>query len=152
MTVDKYVCRSDARCSSECSNAKGGELAGKIKGGREVRIRLSQRMLELLSDFLARIMEHSLKKAFARDRDTRVPFSLFTLSRTHPPLRLFALPPSLFLPCARATDPLLLLYNFSFVLSNENSKLLAAERNGIQRWINNDDKNGVAIRAMPASL
>lgn len=50
---------------------------GKIKGGREVRIRLSQRMLELLSDFLARIMEHSLKKAFARDRDTR--YSLFFL-------------------------------------------------------------------------
>lgn len=54
---------------------------GKIKGGREVRIRLSQRMLELLSDFLARIMEHSLKKAFARDRDTLV-FSFFLL----PPL------------------------------------------------------------------
>lgn len=85
------------RCSSECSNGKGGAgrrrergkrahrvARGKIKGGREVRIRLSQRMLELLSDFLARIMEHSLKKAFARDRDTSVFFfSLPLLLRIH---------------------------------------------------------------------
>lgn len=61
-------------------------VCGKIKGGREVRIRLSQRMLELLSDFLVRIMEHSLKKAFARA--TEIPGrwfspSLSTFSFTH---------------------------------------------------------------------
>jgi len=92
---------------------------GKIKGGREVRIRLSQRMLELLSDFLARIMEHSLKKAFARDRDTPVfPFFSSASPLTHP----------LLLARTRYTCSLLFFRDFSFVLSNKNSKLFADER------------------------
>lgn len=110
-----------------------GMVCGKIKGGREVRIRLSQRMLELLSDFLVRIMEHSLKKAFARDRDTRpllFSLSLSTVSLTR-----------LLLPLARTRylppPPFLFFHDFSFVLSNENSKLLADEKRQGRKRRNN---------------
>jgi len=75
-------------------------------------------MLELLSDFLVRIMEHSLKKAFARDRDTRsLVLSLSTFSLTH--LLLFARMRYLifsFLP------------RFFIRFRNENSKLLGDEK------------------------
>lgn len=82
-----------------------GVACGKIKGGREVRIRLSQRMLELLSDFLARIMEHSLKKAFARDRDTRERRSLLSFCPLSHASTSLSLSPSLLRE--RVTGPLL---------------------------------------------
>lgn len=137
MKADKYVYASRG-CWSKCSKreARGDGLAGvacgKIKGGREVRIRLSRRMLELLSDFLARIMEHSLKKAFARARATGIPGRCCSLvSSAFPPARIQRfLPHSLATTCFR----LLLLLLFSragFLIRSiecENSKPLADER------------------------
>lgn len=99
---------------------------GKIKGGREVRIRFSQRMLELLSDFLARIMEHSLKKAFARDRDTPVILFFFSCLSSYAST-------SSSLARTRYTCSLLFFRDFSFVLPNKNSKLFAQTEEGRHR-------------------
>lgn len=110
---------------------------GKIKSGREVRIRLSQRMLELLSDFLARIMEHSLKKAFARATEI-LRYSLFSCLSTYAST-------SSTRTRTRYTCSLLFPRDFSFVLSNKNSKLFADER-GYASRIGNGDRKGSRTR------
>lgn len=138
MKADKYVCvprmlKRVFKAGSERRDGLAGVACGKIKGGREVRIRLSRRMLELLSDFLVRIMEHSLKKAFARatgipGRSCSLSLSLFCLSSyastafSRSRSRDYLFP--IFFSSSLARD-------FSFVLSNENSKPFADERDEI---------------------